>query len=261
MNPTNEIKKLEEKYSINEYKGISTKPVSVISYGEIPILISASHSVKQKRNGELKSQEFYTGAIAEYLAKEVGCYVITKPYLLEVNYNDDANYEDCRCAYKTAINQFLQQNNIKLFVDIQGLSENKKSVIDICIDGGINSNNTDFPFILQKDINEYFGENSVTIDNYYKAESINVLSKWVHNTYDIPSVELEINGAYRWFESECEIQSLKLLDILYKWLKQCQNIIQPTLSFKISPCEGCTYEEQCALCDGEPECQLTNPKK
>ena len=82
MNPTNEIKKLEEKYSINGYRGISTKPVSVISYGEIPILISATHSVKQKRNGELKSQEFYTGAIAEYLAKEVGCYVITKPYLL-----------------------------------------------------------------------------------------------------------------------------------------------------------------------------------
>ena len=151
------------------------------------------------------------------------------------NYNDDANYEDCRCAYKTAINQFLQQNNIKLFVDIKGLSENKKSVIDICIDGGINSNHTDFPIILQKDINEYFGENSVTIDNYYKAESINVLSKWVHNTYDIPSIELEINGAYRWFESECEIQSLQLLDILYKWLKQCQNIIQPTLPFKISP--------------------------
>lgn len=256
-----ELKKLEKKYQHNIYHGFSEKSCQVSSFGNVPILLSAPHSVKQKRDGKIKSQEFYTGAIAEYLAKKIGCSVITKQYLLEDNLNDDANYEDCRCAYKTAINQFLLQSNIKLFVDIHGLARGKDSIIDICIDKGINSNNENFPFILQRNVNEYFGKNSATIDKYYKADFANVLSKWMHNTYNISSIELEINGAYRWFDGECVNQSLQLLDILYKWLIQCKNIIQPTLAYNISPCEDCIYEEQCMLCDGEPECLLPNPKK
>lgn len=112
LNTNYEINILENKYSINNYKGLLLTSPTVLSYGKIPILLSAPHSVKQKREGKIKAHEFYTGAITEYLAEKIGCSVITKQYLIEEDFNDDANYEDYRCAYKTAINQFLQQNKV-----------------------------------------------------------------------------------------------------------------------------------------------------
>ena len=104
------------------------------TYGQVPILLSAPHAVKQIRNGNIKDHEFYTGAIVECLAKQIGCSCITKQYLIENAANDDPNTDNAYCSYKTAINQFLQDHNIRLFVDIHGLSSNRDSIVDICID-------------------------------------------------------------------------------------------------------------------------------
>lgn len=213
-----QIKRAEQKFKENNYKGNSNKSCLVEKYGDLPILLSAPHAVKQIRNGEIKAHEFYTGAIVECLAKQIGCACITKQYLIENASNDDPNTDNAYCSYKTAINQFLQEHEIKLFVDIHGLSSKRESIVDICIDKGKNVNDMTYVLTLQKYIENKFGANKSSVDKYFSAFSENIMSKWMHSNFNISAIELEINGAYRWFEEDTEKQSLDLFLCLKKWL-------------------------------------------
>lgn len=213
-----QIKNAEQKFKQNDYKGNSIRSCMVEKYGDLPILLSAPHAVKQIRNGEMKAHEFYTGAIVECLAKTIGCACITKQYLIENTINDDPNTDNAYCSYKTAINQFLQDNHIKLFVDIHGLSSKRDSIVDICIDGGKNVNDMTYVSTLEKCIKNKFSENKSSIDKYFSAFSDNIMSKWMHSNFDVSAIELEINGAYRWFEGNTEQQSLDLFLCLQNWL-------------------------------------------
>lgn len=217
-NILSQIKNSEQKFKENNYKGKSLCSCMVEKYGDLPILLSAPHAVKQIRNGEIKAHEFYTGAIVECLAKQIGCACITKQYLIENTINDDPNTDNAYCSYKTAINQFLQENEIKLFVDIHGLSSKRDSIVDICIDKGKNVNDMTYVFTLQKYIENEFGVNTSSIDKYFSAFSDNIMSKWIHSNFNISAIELEINGAYRWFEGDTEKQSLDLFLCLKNWL-------------------------------------------
>lgn len=214
-----QIKNAELKFKANNYKGNSLCSCMVEKYGDLPILLSAPHAVKQIRNGEIKAHEFYTGAIVECLAQKIGCACITKQYLIENAANDDPNTDNAYCSYKTAINQFLQEHEIKLFADIHGLSAKRDSIVDICIDNGKNVNNMFLVSDLQKCIENKFGTGTCSIDKYFQAFSDNIMSKWVHSNFDISALELEINGAYRWFEGDTEQQSLDLFLCLEKWLE------------------------------------------
>ncbi len=213
-----QIRQTEQKFKENDYKGTSVHSCMVEQYGNLPILLSAPHAVKQIRNGEIKAHEFYTGAIVECLAKQIGCACITKQYLIENSPNDDPNTDNAYCSYKTAINQFLHEHRIKLFIDIHGLSSKRDSIVDICIDNGKNVNNMAYVADLQKCIEDKFGANKSSVDRYFKAFSENIMSKWVHTNFNISAIELEINGAYRWFEGDTAKQSLDLFLCLQNWL-------------------------------------------
>ena len=217
-NILSQIKDTEQKFKANDYKGNSLCSCVVKKYGDLPILLSAPHAVKQIRNGEIKAHEFYTGAIVECLAKQIGCACITKQYLIENTTNDAPNTDNAYCSYKTAINQFLQEHKIKLFVDIHGLSSKRDSIVDLCIDKGKNVNNMTYVSTLQKCIDNEFGVNTSSVDKYFSAFSDNIMSKWIHSNFDVSAIELEINGAYRWFEGDTEKQSLDLFICLEKWL-------------------------------------------
>ena len=152
------------------------------------------------------------------MAKQVGCACITKQYLIENAENDDPNTDNAYCSYKTAVNQFMQENQIKLFVDIHGLASNRESIIDICIDGGKNVNDMNCVYSLQEYVENKFGSNKCSIDKYYQAFAENIMSKWFYSSFNVSALELEINGAYRWFEGETAEQSLNLFFCLETWL-------------------------------------------
>lgn len=58
--------------------------------GDMPILLSAPHAVKQIREGKIKEEDRLTGAIVEYLCIKTGTNGIVRTY----NHNDDPNYEN-----------------------------------------------------------------------------------------------------------------------------------------------------------------------
>ena len=72
-------------------------------------------------------------------------------------------------------------------------------------------------------VNDYkFGKYKASLDNYFQAFSENIMSKWVHTSFNISAIELEINGGYRWFEGKTERQSLELFCLLLNWLKNME---------------------------------------
>lgn len=56
-----QIKDAEQKFKVNDYCGNSVCSCLVEKHGNLPILLSAPHAVKQIRNGAIKAHEFYTG--------------------------------------------------------------------------------------------------------------------------------------------------------------------------------------------------------
>ncbi len=213
------LHRAEQNFSFNEYKGHPNTPCMVEKYGDLPILLSAPHAVRQIRAEQPKAHEFYTGALATCLAQDVGCSCICKKYLRENTANDDPNTDGPDCAYKTAVRQFMQTQKICLFVDIHGLSGKRDSIIDIGIDHGRNVNDMNAVLGLQNAVNQTFGADKGTIDKYFSAFAANIMSKWVHNTFNITALQLEINGAYRWFADNNTQQSLDLYFCLQNWLK------------------------------------------
>lgn len=209
----------EQRFSANNYTGNPNNSCVVEKYGDLPILLSAPHAVKQIRAEKLKAHEFYTGAIVTCLAQDLGCACITKSSVNLNAANDDPNTDCPECAYKTAVKQFMQTHKVLLFVDIHGLSGQRDSVIDIGIDHGRNVNDMTAVSRLQNAINQTFGADKGTIDKYFSAFADNIMSKWVHNTFNITAIELEINGAYRWFVDDNASQSLDLYFCLQNWLK------------------------------------------
>ena len=216
-----QIRNSEQKFQQNDYLGTDLCACTVERFGSFPVLLSAPHAIKQIRNGQIKAQEFYTGAIVECLAQKLGCACITKQSLCVSATNDDPNTDNENCAYKTAVRQFVQSHKIELFVDIHGLAAKRDSIVDICIDNGRNVNDSAAVLALQQCLEDTFGVNACSVDKYFAAAPVNVMSKWVHSAFNISALELEINGAYRWFADTTARQSLDLFLCLEKWLKQC----------------------------------------
>lgn len=83
-----QIIKYEKDFSKNLYNGHGRKGVRIIE-GSIPIMVSASHSVNQYREGQVKYADRFTGGIAMYLQKMTGCHLIYS----KKNKNNDPNYD------------------------------------------------------------------------------------------------------------------------------------------------------------------------
>lgn len=199
----------EDLYKSFSYLGSPLFNMAVQIYGTNPILLSAPHAVNQKRDNKLKYAEYFTGALAEQLAEDIGCSVITKQYVDVDLYNDDANYE-FSCLYKDVVSDFIGKNNIKLFVDIHGLAKDKTSSIDIATNYHNNLVHMEILDLLQIADSSY--------NKYYKADNNCVMSNYVHDNMNIDSLELEINGRYRWFFDDTLEQSLQMYKDLRTFL-------------------------------------------
>lgn len=190
------LQELECIYSKNNYNGIGNS--YCVRKGMYPVLISAPHSVRQVRDGKSKVQDLFTGSIAEYLAYENNVWSITKT----CNCNDDANY-DVESSYKDEISKLIEQNGIKVIIDLHGLSKDKDTDVDICIDNGSNLCEHDY---LLDFLQEIFVNNQILYgtDEYYRANGDGCISKYFSKKYNVPCIELEINETHRNFYEHIE---------------------------------------------------------
>ncbi len=176
---------LEKKLKNEE---IEHKKGMFISRGNIPILISAPHSVEQFREGKIKAAEHRTASIATFLNSQYNCYIAYKT----VNFNDDANY-DPKSYYKEKLIEIIEKEKIKLLLDLHIMSPTREHNIDLGTGVG---NNVSYKYDLIKTIKssfELFNIEKVKVDSVFKAAYKNTVSATIARRNKIPCFQVEMN--------------------------------------------------------------------
>lgn len=205
-----QVKDLDKKYAINDYNGEKINNSNyILITGENPILLSAPHAVKQIRDGNIKEEDRYTGAIVEYLCKICNCYGIIRNY----NSGDDPNRDNFGIGleYKNKILEMVKENNIKLVLDIHGCTNDHG--FDFCIGTNNGENLNGETRILKALESELNAIGKVAIDDYFKACFEWNVSRYVSHNSNIPSIQLEICKMFRNENLE------KLILILKKYIE------------------------------------------
>lgn len=189
------ISKQEMQFMNNDYFGSSENDYKYKS-GTIPVLISAPHSVKQYRNNTYKEADVYTGALAKTLHKTTGAHVIYKTKV-----KGDENYTTRETAYRKKIKSIVKNDDIKVIIDLHGMSSHRKSYIDIGTGNSSNINLLGQNYILSL-IKSSFSSTNYSVNKYFKGGGSNTISTYCSKNLGVPTVQLEINGKYRTTDSK-----------------------------------------------------------
>lgn len=192
---TEYIKKQEEQFISNNYFGNSKNDYEYIS-GNIPILISAPHTVKQWRNEKYKSADIYTGALAKALHESTGAHVIYKASI-----NGDENYTTNETEYRKKIKKIVAKNDIKIIIDLHGMASSRDSDIDIGTGNSSNINLLGQDYILSL-VEGSLGNNNYTVNKYFSGGKPYTMSTYCSSKLGVPTLQLEINRKYRSSDSE-----------------------------------------------------------
>lgn len=206
------IGNLNKLYELNSYNGEIINGLNYkIILGGIPILFSAPHAVKQIRNGNVKNQDAMTGGLVEYLASHLNAFGITRVANLE----DDPNFynEGISLEYKNQILKLIEENNIKLLIDIHGCKDTHGFDIEIGTNKGKNINfDSDVLGIFANSFSEV---GLVSVDTLFMASREETVSCYVHNTLDIVCLQIEISSKIR-FDEERLLQFVRVLECAIK---------------------------------------------
>lgn len=192
---TEYIKNQETQFISNNYLGSSKKDYEYKS-GNIPILISAPHTVKQWRNEKYKSADIYTGALAKTLHESTGAHVIYK-----ASTNGDENYTTEETEYRKKIKDIVSKNDIKIIIDLHGMSSDKDSNIDIGTGNSSNINLLGKDYMLSL-IGSSLGSNNYTVNKYFSGGKTYTMSGYCSSKLGMPTLQFEINKKYRSSDSE-----------------------------------------------------------
>lgn len=201
---------LEKDFANNEYYGTnmwSLEKYRVLN-GNIPVLISAPHSVNQLRINDIRDAEKYTGALARYFNNKIGCYSIFQMFT-HADPNSDKEH-----SYKNAIINLIESLNIKLLIDIHSskFKEDSKADIDLVTNKRTTLMN-DFEIISE--LKEYGKNNNVVVEennepNELKENEIIYVTSLIGG---IPAIRIVINE-----------KSLDLVNNEEKFVNICKTI-------------------------------------
>lgn len=209
------IIKYEKKFSRRKYNGRGKKEFK-IKGGNIPVMISAPHAVNQYREGQLKYADRYTGAIAILLHQLTGCHIIysTNCKGKDPNYDSNQNGEN---LYQTALKEYIDNNNVKVLIDIHGASDKKDYSIEMGTapirneddeiignpDPSLNGRDFicdlikyTFEFVF-KDVNQPEEKKQIWKNQIFDAGRQNTVTRYISRATKVACVQLEINGIYR----------------------------------------------------------------
>ncbi len=100
----------------------------LLKRGEIPILISAPHAVKQVREEKIKANDYLTGPLAIYIANRCHCSYLVRCY----NNNDDPNFPigktlpSINSSYLKILTDFIRKYPQYLVIDLHGCRNSRK---------------------------------------------------------------------------------------------------------------------------------------
>lgn len=187
-----EINRLEQKFSDTENL-VATPGIIVNGYdnGRIPILISAPHTIRYTRaDGEVKLPELYTGALTRWLHAKVHAHIVYR-----TGFSDDPVLSEA--YYREGIRRVLEHHKIALFIELHGCKDSHGFDIEIGTNDGDNIVQHKHIEWLLQEFFEKEGIGNVVINEKFKASEDYTNCKWVHDTFGISAIQIEISHAHR----------------------------------------------------------------
>lgn len=122
-----EILGLEADFANNEYFGTNvwTEEKYRVLSGNVPVLLSAPHSVNQIRGEDVRNAEKLTGALVRYLCNATSSYGIFQLFTHADPNTDEEN------DYKNAMVNLISAHGIKLLLDIHSSTFKDDTDIDV----------------------------------------------------------------------------------------------------------------------------------
>lgn len=122
-----EILGLEADFANNEYFGTNvwTEEKYRVLSGNVPVLLSAPHSVNQIRGDDVRDAEKYTGSLVRYLCNATSSYGIFQLFTHADPNTDQEN------DYKNAVINLINSYDLKLLIDIHSSTFKDDTVLDI----------------------------------------------------------------------------------------------------------------------------------
>jgi hypothetical protein len=185
MDPLEKIINMELLY---KQEAFQTEETFEIMTGEMPVLISAPHSVTHFRKGQPKQGEFMTGVIARLLQERLNCYCITKIH----NDLTDPNF-DTEHPYKEAIIRLVVEQGIFFHIDLHIMASERSAAIEIGTGNGRNVFfNNYYEEVFKQDF-ERQGIGPIIVNELFTGGYKNTVSSTISREAHIPCIQLEIN--------------------------------------------------------------------
>lgn len=195
------IDKYAKQFQKNNYNGRTEKGSHfVIKEGKCKIMISAPHAVNHYREGAVKYADINTGVIANILHEQCDC-----PIIYTCGYAEaDANWDDpAICAYKQALKKYIDENDIKLLIDVHGSKESSDLAFEF---GTVDQNDKSlqgfgfvdelFRICLEKYIGDFCGKR-IGKNIVFSAAKSSTVTNYISTACGIPCIQIEINKLFR----------------------------------------------------------------
>ena len=198
---------------IINYENSEIKEEYKTKHGKIPVILTAVHTMRQKKEGKVKKSEPFTKAIVEYVSNKVDCSYYIK--LVDNGVDSNSKYVD---EFKLELLNQIKENKIKLLIDIHGAKLERDFDVEI---GTLNNLTVDYSVLKElKEALNYNELNNIKVNELFKGGGI---AKFIYSNSDIDIVQLEINKKYRDFKNTQNIKKV-CVSLIY-FINQYYNII------------------------------------
>lgn len=192
-----------------DLEGTNSDNTYLINIGDCPVILTAPHTMEQKKEDGIKFGEFFTKAIAMYVAKKTNCSYLIK----QKDTGKDANRE-VKEDFKDMLITFIKNNNIKLVIDIHGSKKEREYDIEF---GTLNNLSCDFSVV--KELEDAMHENNIDNITYNDPFKGGAITQTVYEKTNIDIIQLEINQNYRDINDFEKLQNLcqALIDFINQY--------------------------------------------
>ncbi|MDD2435555.1 MAG: hypothetical protein PHO63_04800 [Bacilli bacterium] len=192
---------------INNYESNVSRYQYMIKNGKTPVMLTAVHTVSQKKKDRIKPSEPYTSAICQYVGNTINCSFMIK----SIDNGIDSNHKD-EDDFKQLLKKTIKENNIKLLIDIHGASSKR----DFDIEFGTLKNMT-MDINTQNTLKDCLNKEGIDNINYNNLFCGGGITRYIYENTDIDVVQLEINHKYRDFNNITNCK--KICDALIEFIK------------------------------------------
>lgn len=169
--------------------------------GAVPILFSAPHAARHKRNERWKQEDEYTGAIAEWLHQLTQGHALYVSHQIDPDPHDDGDQN----LYKQQLAAIVKAHSIKLVVDLHGVRGDRDFGVGLGTMHGVSCEPYEQFIIdhfeavgfLRQNFESSLDRLAINPPRYTGGLSRPTITRFAHQQLHVPAIQMEINAWIR----------------------------------------------------------------